>query len=65
MNIAQNFLVAFPGITEQFTDLQAWEAQAQRLKAGDSEQMIINIGRSAGAGERPEQGEAIIHNIEV
>jgi hypothetical protein len=37
---------------------------AQILKTWDGEQIIVAISRSAGTGERPEESEPIIDNIE-
>jgi len=62
MNIAQDLFVAFPGVTQEFPNLESGEAGAQALEAWDSEQMVIEIGRGARTGQRPELEETIIDN---
>ena len=51
-------------IAEQFADLQGREAQAERLEAGEGQQMIIDVSRSTRTAERPEKEQAIIHDVE-
>ena len=55
INILENFLVSFARIAEQFADLELWKVLEKCLKTWDGEQMIIAVGGSARAGDRPEQ----------
>ena len=60
MDVAQDRFVAFTGVAQEFADLQQGEAGPQALEAGDGEQVVIDVGRGAGPGQRPEQEETII-----
>ncbi len=62
MDVAQDRFVAFTGVAQEFPDLEIGEAVAQALEPGDGEQVVIDIGRSAGPGQGPELEEAIIDN---
>ena len=64
VDIAQDVLMAFPGIAEDFADGEVGEAAAQVLEARDGEQVIVAVGRGEGAGDRPEGEEAVIHDVE-
>jgi len=60
----QDFGVSFPGIAEQFTDFQVRETFEQVAEAWDGEQMVVAIGGGAGAGERPNEREPVIDEVE-
>lgn len=64
VNVAQDFLVAFARISQQFADLEFGKPQPERLETGDGEQMVIDVGRGAGTGEGPEQKKAVINDVE-
>ena len=64
MDIAQDFIEAFPGIAKHLINLEGWETLAQDIETGDGQEMIVAIGRGEGAGEGPKQREAIIDDIE-
>jgi len=64
VDVAQDLLVAFARISQQFADLQSRETAAQLLETGDGKQVIINVGWGAGTGEGPEQKEAVIDEVE-
>jgi hypothetical protein len=64
MDIAQDVLIAFTGIPQQFTDGQSWETGAPMIETREGQEVVIDIGGGAGAGERPEEEEAVIDQIE-
>jgi len=63
-NEGEDLIKAFPGIGQDLADLEIREAAAQGFEAWNSEEMIVEIGRRAGTGQGPEEGEAIIDDIE-
>ncbi len=64
MYVSQDLIKTFPGITEELTDLEGGKALAQILQTGDGQQMIIAIGWSAGTGQRPDQEEPVVDDVE-
>lgn len=64
VNEYENLIEALPGIAEKLTDLEGGEAGAQRFEAGNGQQMIIDVGRSAGSSQGPEQEETVIDDVE-
>ena len=64
MDIAQDVLIAFPGIPQQFADGQSWETGAPVVETREGQEVVIDIGWGAGASERPEEEEAVIDQIE-
>ena len=64
MHIFKDLIKTLPRIPEEFTDLERWESFAQILQTRDGQQVIIAVGRSAGTRQRPDQKEAVIHDVE-
>ena len=64
MGVFQDFVETFTRITQQFANFEIGETFLQVLQTGDGEQVVIAVGRCAGAGERPDQKEAVIHDVE-
>jgi hypothetical protein len=64
MHVAQDFFVAFARIPQQLADLQIRETAAQVFQTRDGQQVIVDIGRRAGADERPKQEQAIVDQVE-
>ena len=64
VDVAQDLIVAFAGIPQDFPNLEIGEAGAQAPQAWDSEQMVVDISRGAGAGQRPELKETVVDEVE-
>ena len=64
VDIGQDGIIAFPGIAEHFADGESGETQVQVLQAGDGLQMVVAVGRSEGAGDRPEGEDAVVDDVE-
>ena len=60
----QDFGAAFPSVAEQFPNFQVRETFEQIAEAWDGEQMVVAIGRGAGAGERPDEPEPVVDEVE-
>ena len=56
--------MAFARITKQFPNFESGKTLMQILKTRDSQQVVVAISRCARTGERPEESEPIINNIE-
>ena len=64
MDIAQDFLVTFPCIPQDFPDLQGGETGPQRFETRDGQEMVVDIGWGTGSSQRPELEETVIDDIE-
>ena len=64
MNEGENLVEAFPGISEDFANLEMGKTVQKILKTRNSEQVIVAIGRGERAGEGPKSEQAIIEQIE-
>lgn len=64
VNVGEYGLMSLPGVAKHFANAEIGEAAEEILETGDSEQVVIVIGRGEGAGDGPERGEAIIQDVE-
>jgi hypothetical protein len=60
----QYLIKTFTRIAEQFTDLESGKTLAQIFETWDGQQIIVAISRSTGTGERPEESEPIVNDVE-
>jgi|GEM_PF-6459849 len=60
----QNFFMTFARITKQLANFERGETLVQILKTRDGEQVVIAIGWSIWTGERPEESEPVIDDVE-
>lgn len=64
VNEGEDLVEAFPGISEDFANLEMGKTAQKILKTRNSEQVIVAIGRGERAGEGPKGEQAIIEHIE-
>lgn len=60
----QNFFMTFARITKQLANFERGETLVQILKTRNGEQVVIAIGWSTWTGERPEESEPVIDDVE-
>jgi len=64
MDIAQNFLITFPRIPQDFPNLKGGKMGPQGFETRDGQEMVVDIGRGTGPGQRPELEKTVIDDIE-
>jgi len=64
VDVGEDVIVAFGGIAEVLADLEGGETGAQDSQAGYGEGVVIVVGRGKGAGDGPEDEQAIVDDVE-
>ena len=64
IDVAQDVVVGFAGITSDFADVEIGETAAQIVKTGNGLEMVVAVGGDEGGREGPVGEEAVIKNIE-
>ena len=59
----QDFIIAFPGITNHLGDLEVWKTTTEGLEARDGQEMVVTIGCGKGSRKGPEGKEAVVDEI--
>jgi len=60
----ENLVIAFPGIADDFADVEVRQTLLDSLEAGFGLEMVVTIGGDEGAGDGPVGKQAIVDDVE-